>query len=100
MKSLTVKFGAAIAVMLLSLSLTSCSPYASVGVNTGYGRPYGGYYGNPYRYGYRQPVIIARPPIVVTPRRYYAPSRPYSSRRSYGTRAYGSGYRNNYGRRR
>lgn len=100
MKLLTIKSGALLTVVLLALTLVSCTPYSSIGVSGGYGAPYGGYYGyRPYGYGYgygyRPPVII-RPPVVVSPRPYYyAP-------RTYGPRSYGGGGGRGYsgGRRR
>ena len=101
MKSLTIKLGTILTVVLLSMAFVGCSPYSSVGVSGGYGygAPYGGYrygYGSPYGYGYRPPVIVTRPPVIVQSRPYY------STPRSYGPRSYGGGgYRGGgYGRRR
>lgn len=97
MKSLTIKSGIILTVVLLAFSLYSCTPYANVGVGTGYGYG-GGYYGGyrPYGYGYGY-----RPPVVIAPRPYFAPRPYYSAPRSYSPRSYGGGVRGGYsGRRR
>ncbi|RRB11090.1 hypothetical protein [Larkinella knui] len=65
-------------IALLGLVLTSCAPTVGVRADYGYGPSYGYGY-NPYRYGYRRPVIVTPPPRV-----YY---------RSYSRRPH---YRNNY----